>query len=93
MDELSKLAERPSLIRRVHMGAGHLPGYGSHPGTETVIFLTLLTGAAGAQAGWIGFAVGCGLGLFIYGPMWLCGCVGRANAFLRARAHTLSGEL
>lgn len=78
--------KRPGLFRRVRMGAGYLPGYGDHPGTSTVVFLTLLTGVAGAHAGWAGFAGGCALGAFVYGPLWICGCVGRANDYLRASA-------
>lgn len=79
---------RPSLARRAIMGAGYLPGYGDHPGTGFCLMLTLLTGAAAAQTGgWIGFAVGTGIGALVYGSLWLCGCVGRANAYLRRNPH------
>ena len=79
------MGEQNGFFKRIRMGAGYLPGYGDHPGTETVVFLVLLTGAAGLHAGWIGFVGGCGLGLVVYGPMWVAGCVGRANDYLRAK--------
>lgn len=79
----TKAASRVSLLRRIRMGAGYLPGYGQHPGTSAVVLLTLLTGAAGSHAGWMGFIGGCTIGGSVYGPLWLYGCVGRANAYLR----------
>lgn len=87
MTDIPKLAVHPNVFRRIRMGAGYLPGYGDHPGTSTVVFLTLLTGAAGSHAGWIGFVGGCCLGALVYGPMWLAGCIGRANAYLIAQGE------
>lgn len=86
---LLELADRPSFLRKVRMGAGYLPGQGEHPGTGTVVFLTLLTGLAGAQSGGlVGFAVGCAIGSAVYGPMWIAGCIGRANSALRALSNS-----
>lgn len=79
--------EAVPLHRRIAMGAGYLDGYGEHPGTSFVIALTLLTGAAGAQAsGTVGFFGGLFAGAIFYGPMWLWGCVSRANGYLRRAA-------
>ena len=86
--EAASGADRVSLYRRVIMGAGYLEGYGEHPGTGLVVALILITalagGASGGNAGFVGGGV---IATLIYGPMCLCGCIGRANAALRAKEN------
>jgi len=91
--EPSKAAmERVSLFRRIIMGAGYLEGDGEHPGTGMCVMLCMMTAAAGASGGgWIGFAGGLVIGALAYVPMWMIGCVGRADAYLRRnRGYTIT---
>lgn len=84
--EAASGADRVPLYRRIIMGAGYLEGYGEHPGTALVAMLILMTALAGSSSGGIaGFVGGAVIATLFYGPMWICGCIGRANAALRAK--------
>lgn len=86
-DQASPDVREVSLYRRFIMGAGYLEEYGDHPGTEMCLVLCLMTGFAGASAGgWIGFISGFVFGVLSYGLIWACGCVGRANSYIRRQA-------
>jgi len=82
-----------SLWKRMKMGAGYLEGYGEHPGTEMLFVLCLMTACAGASgAGWLGFGGGLVIGLIFYVPIWLSGCVGRADAYLAKHPRAILQE-
>lgn len=99
MTDLDKLARgltearQVPLHRRIVMGAGYIDGYGEHPGTGLVVALILITAlAGGASGGDIGFIGGAVIATLIYGPMWICGCVGRANAALKQHIERTERE-
>lgn len=74
--------EQRGVIARVRMGAGYLPGYGSHPGTGLCVAFIIAAGVAGTEQGFVGFVGGLFVGSLIFGPIWLAGCLGRADEYL-----------
>jgi len=60
------------FLKQARRGMGTLPHVGSHPGTEMFIFFVLTFGLAG---GW----VGAGVGLLIFGVVYMYGAYDRAE--------------
>jgi hypothetical protein len=78
---------RRGIVSAIVAGCGAMPHVGAHPGTGIVLFLIVITGAAGAQAGsWAGFVGGLGLAVAIYGPLYLYGAYERTRLSERLSA-------
>lgn len=78
------------FIRQIIRGAGYLEGYGEHPGNSMVVIMLIVCGLAGAQRGsWAGFFGGTVIGSMFILPLWIHGCISRANACDRAQAQLL----
>lgn len=68
------------IIRQIIRGAGYLEGFGEHPGNSMVVIMLLMCGLAGAQRGsWAGFFGGIVIGAMFILPLWIHGCIARAN--------------
>ena len=81
-----------NIFQKIAMGAGELDGYGDHPGWG-MLFFGAWIGALGGMAsyGWVGGLIGALVMLVFFGPLFLVGCVNRANSFL-ARARRQAAE-
>lgn len=78
------------FFRQIIRGAGNLPGYGPHPGNDMVLIMMLMCGLAGAQkGGWAGFLGGAVIGAMFILPLWIYGCVSRANECDKTQARLL----
>ena len=77
------------IIRQIIRGAGYLEGYGHHPGNSMLIIMIMACGAAGIKGGFAGFLGGMLLGAVFILPLWIIGCVGRANDCDRSQARLL----
>ena len=72
------------LIKDIIQGAGHLEGYGYHPGTGSMLSLIVIVGIVGIQTdGLNGFIGGAIFGAIVFLPFWIYGCVERARAYHR----------
>jgi hypothetical protein len=73
-----------NLLKKIYRGAGHLEGFGTHPGNQLITMFIVITGAAGAQhGGWWGFVGGAAFAAASVLPFWAIGCVSRYNSYLR----------
>lgn len=69
------------FIRQIIRGAGYLEGYGEHPGNSIVIIMLIICGLAGAEKGGLaGFVGGAVFGAMFILPLWIHGCISRADA-------------
>lgn len=67
-------------IRQTIRGAGYLEGYGHHPGWAILGIIILASGLAGIEKGGLnGFIGGMIIGGICTLPMFIAGCIGRAN--------------
>lgn len=67
-------------IRQAIRGAGYLEGYGHHPGWGMMGIYIIVSGLAGAQrGGWNGFVGGAAIMAAVIAPIFLAGCISRAN--------------
>lgn len=68
------------FIRQVYRGAGYLEGYGHHPGWSTFLMFIFIAGLAGIDKGGIrGFFGGMFVALIFMLPLFISGCISRAN--------------
>lgn len=73
-----------NFIRKVILGAGYLEGYGDHPGTVIVGAFVAMGALAGGERGGLYGAIGGGLAMLVFiGPLYIAGCIGRANEYLQ----------
>lgn len=69
------------FISRIIKGAGNLPGYGLHPGTDMLIFFVLMGGLAGSKGGWWGVLGGAAFMFVMIGALWCIGAHDRAKSY------------
>jgi hypothetical protein len=73
------------LFKDMIRGMGYLPGYGYHPGTFVLVFLTISGGLAGIDRdpSFIGFLFGSAAMLTIFLPVYLHGAISRSRDYDR----------
>jgi hypothetical protein len=68
------------FFKQIWRGAGYLEGYGDHPGKDMVVMLILICGFAGIEkGGFYGFLGGMAIGAIFILPLFIVGCIDRAN--------------
>lgn len=78
------------FFKQIYRGAGYLEGYGHHPGWAIVIAITLAGGLAGIDKGGLnGFFGGMFFSAVFTLPLFIAGCIGRANDCDRSQAKLL----
>ena len=78
------------FIRQVIRGAGYLEGYGDHPGKDAVVITLLVCGLAGVEKGGLtGFLGGMAIGAIFVLPLFVIGCIDRANGCDKQQAQLL----
>lgn len=83
-----------TLLNKIIRGAGYLPHVGSHPGIFVTVVMILATGAAGiSHGGLLGFVMGSLFGAVMILPMFIAGCVSRANLSDRLCAKDAASPL
>ena len=83
-----------TALRRMLLGARWSEKVGNHPGTPSLILLTIIDAIAGAHLGhWAGSLAGAALMLAGTGSLWLHDCYKRGEHVEVAReANTAGGE-
>lgn len=77
-------------IRQAIRGAGYLEGYGHHPGWSTLGIFIVVAGLAGIDKGGLrGFFGGMFIAAICILPMFIAGCISRANDCDRDQARIL----
>jgi hypothetical protein len=78
------------FIKQAIRGAGYLEGYGDHPGKDVVVIILLVCGLAGIEKGGLtGFLGGMAIGAIFVLPLFVVGCIDRANACDKQQALLL----
>lgn len=78
------------FFRQIIRGASDLPGVGPHPGNDMLVIMILVCGLAGAEkGGWSGFFGGAVIGAMFILPLWIHGCISRANICDREQERLL----
>lgn len=57
----------PVFMRRIALGLD------DHPGTQYMVFMTIICALGGAQRGGLGWLFGAGVWLIVFGPLYLWG--------------------
>lgn len=75
-----------NILRKIALGAGYLDGYGDHPGTVVLGAFIAIGALAGAeQGGLYGAISGAVLMLIAIGPLYVIGCIGRADDYIKRK--------
>lgn len=73
------------FVRDVVRGAGNLPGYGEHPGTELAVGMLIILLVAGATNENLelipGLLLGFGAWAVLVLPLYIAGCIGRVRDY------------
>ena len=78
-------------LKQAVRGAGYLEGYGHHPGWAILIAITLAGGVAGIdKGGLVGFFGGMLFAAVFTLPLFIVGCIGRANDCDKSQAKLLN---
>ena len=79
------------FFKQIWRGAGYLEGFGHHPGIELLAMVLFLCGLAGVgKGGMTGFFGGIGIGAIFVLPLFIVGCIERANACDKAQKQLLN---